>query len=63
MLIWLMLILFFACEVNMFSLLTIIFRMLLLTILAIPLYLIVVIPIWFVVGIVEGIKKALEKDE
>lgn len=47
----------------MFSLLTIIFRMLLLTILAIPLYLIVVIPIWFVVGIVEGIKKALEKDE
>ena len=47
----------------MVSLLVILFSMLLLTVLAIPLYLIVVIPIWFVVGIVEGIKKALEKDE
>lgn len=47
----------------MVSLLVIIFSMLLLTVLAILLYLIVVIPIWFVVGIVKGIKKALEKDE
>ena len=47
----------------MVSLLAIIFSMLLLTALAVPLYLIVVIPIWFVVGIVEGIKKVLKKDE
>lgn len=47
----------------MVSLLAIIFSMLLLTALTIPLYLIVVIPIWFVVGIVKGIKKSLEKDE
>ena len=47
----------------MFSLLAIIFSMLLLTILAILLHLIVVIPIWFVVGIVKAIKKGLEKDE
>lgn len=47
----------------MVSLLAIIFSMLLLTVLAIPLYLIVVIPIWFAVGIVKGIKKVLKKDE
>lgn len=47
----------------MVSLLAIIFSMLLLTVLTIPLYLIVVIPIWFVVGIVKGVKRALKKDD
>lgn len=47
----------------MISLLAIIFSVLLLTALAISLYLLVVIPVWFVTGFLKGVKKVLKKDE
>ena len=47
----------------MISLLTIIFSVLLLTSLAISLYLLVAIPVWFIVGIIKGVEKVLKKDE
>lgn len=46
----------------MISLLAIIFGVLLLTTLAISLYLLVAIPVWFIAGVLKGVKKVLKKD-